>query len=70
MMKKTIQMLYFQSFSDYRLGPSANSKAGLQYGIIMLNSVYYALKSLLRPPPELFNQDRAPADSLTGKVVL
>ncbi|XP_057376499.1 mediator of RNA polymerase II transcription subunit 16-like [Daphnia carinata] len=50
----------------FRLGPSSNSKAGLQYGIIMLNSVYSALKSLLRPPPELFNQDRAPADSLTA----
>lgn len=35
----------------------------------MLNSVYFALKSLLRPPPELFNQERAPADSLTGKRV-
>ncbi|XP_046633144.1 mediator of RNA polymerase II transcription subunit 16-like [Daphnia pulicaria] len=50
----------------FRLGPTASSKAGLQYGIIMLNSVYYALKSLLRPPSELFNQDRAPADSLTA----
>lgn len=33
----------------------------------MLNSVYSALKSLLRPPLELFNHDRSPADSLTGK---
>lgn len=54
----------------YRLTPSGNSKAGLQYGIIMLNSVYSALKSLLRPSPELFNQERAPADSLTGELLL
>ena len=45
---------------------SVSSKAGLQYGIIMLNSVYSTLKSLLRTGPELFNQDRAPADNLTG----
>ncbi len=32
----------------------------------MLNSVYSALKGLLRPPPELFNPERVPADHLTG----
>ena len=50
----------------HRLVPNGNAKAGLQYSVLMLTSVYSALRSMLRPPPELFNQERAPADSLTG----
>ena len=53
-----------------RLNPTSSSKACLQYGIIMLNSVHAALRSLLRPPLELFNSERSPADSLTGILLI
>ena len=49
--------------------PNGSAKAGLQYGIIMLNSVHSSLRSLLRPPLELFNQERTPADGVIGMIV-
>jgi len=64
------QLLHYRLLTTkmaiFRLVPNGNAKAGLQYSVLMLTSVYSALRSMLRPPPELFNQERAPADSLTA----
>ena len=60
-------LFFFVSF--FRLLPNGSAKAGLQYGIIMLNSVHSSLRSLLRPPLELFNQERTPADGVIGIIV-
>lgn len=46
--------------------PNNAAKAGLQYGTLMVNAIYSSLKSLLRPPPELYNSDRAATDCLAG----
>lgn len=46
--------------------PNNAAKAGMQYGILMVNAIYSSLKSLLRPPPELYNSDRAATDCLAG----
>jgi len=62
------QMLHYRllnmKMAIYRLLPNGSAKAGLQYGIIMINSVHSSLRSLLRPPLELFNQERTPADGV------
>jgi len=62
------QLLHYRllnmKMAIFRLLPNGSAKAGLQYGIIMLNSVYSSLRSLLRPPLELFNQERTPADGV------